>query len=112
MELIWARVGMDVIVGEIQELLSVMASGAMVQNPMLMQHISVMQQQNVKVPGRPAGPQSLTGFKLVPIPCSEILLNHVDYAGTIKEHDPVYVTYYKVREAVEEQAKSPMMVNQ
>ena len=62
-------------------------------------------------PGR-KHPEMILGFKLAPIPCSEIFLKDVSYAGMIDSHDPVAVTYARVKDAVREQADSPLMVNQ
>jgi hypothetical protein len=57
-------------------------------------------------------PQMVLGFHLNPIPCGEIFIHDVSYAGVISSHEPVYVTYYKILQAVQEQRESPLMVPQ
>jgi hypothetical protein len=112
MKLVWAKIQGEVIVGEVPDLLSVTAGGATIHSPMTMQHISVMQPpSSLKVPGRQSAATSVTGFKLLPIPCSQIFVNHVDYCGEIKERDPLYVTYYAVKKQVDQQGEA-LMVNQ
>jgi len=54
----------------------------------------------------------VTGFKFLPVPCGEISFVRVDWAGVVKKHDGVYVTYYKVLEAQEKNESSPLMVEQ
>jgi hypothetical protein len=57
-------------------------------------------------------PQMVLGFHLNPIPCGEIFIHDVSYAGVINPNDAVYVTYYKILQAVQEQRESPLMVPQ
>jgi hypothetical protein len=111
MNLVWVKVGAEILVGEASDLLSVMGQKDSVNQrlfyPMTLQVVNVMN------PSRIHGqkPQPLRGFNFVPIPCSEIMLDRVDYAGIIRERDPVYTTYYQVQKAVEEQAEL-LKVNQ
>ena len=110
--LVWVKIEAEVLIGEVTELSSLMAPGATLRNPMALQHINVMQQSQVKLPNRQQqGLQSVTGFKLLPVPCSEIFLNRVDYAGEIKDRDPVMLTYYAVQKQVDEQREA-VLVNQ
>lgn len=55
---------------------------------------------------------TVLGFKLAPIPCSEIFIKDITYAGMINPHDPIAVTYAKVKEAVMKNAADPLMVAQ
>lgn len=112
MKLIWLRVGSDTIIGEVVDRFSVTTAinemTLQIQNPMTMNYV------NMPAPGVIAGakPQVVLGFKLAPIPCSEIFVKDVSYAGIINAHNPIAVTYAKVKEAVIEEANSPLMVAQ
>jgi hypothetical protein len=100
MNLIWVKVGLDILVGEAKDLSSVTVDGGKLFYPMTLSIVNV--QNPSKIHGQ--APKSLRGFNFVPIPCSEIYLSRVEYAGVIRERDPVYTTYYQVQKAVEEQA--------
>src|SRR5882672_5754798 len=99
MPLIWTRIGPEVLIGERELPLSVGESLKSLINPMTLQYVNMPQPSQIHR-GKP--PEMITGFRLAPIPCSEIFLNQVSYAGVIHNHDPVYVTYYKVLESVKE----------
>ena len=81
--------------------------GLKIKNPMIVQFAQVQQ------PGKIHGskPQTVLGFKLVPIPCGEIRLNEVSYVGEVAEGDNVYVLYYKVLESMKE-AEAPLQIAQ
>jgi hypothetical protein len=112
MKLIWIRVGAEILTGEVVDRFSVteliQSRTLQISNPMILQYA------NMPAPSQIHGkrPEMIVGFKLLPIPCSEILVKDVSYAGIVDAQDPVTVTYYKIREALKEQKSSPLMVNQ
>lgn len=113
MKLIWVRTAQEILIGEVGDRLSVidLISGARVfqlKNPMILSYA------NVPAPAVIHGkkPEMMIGFKLLPIPCGEISVKDVSYAGEINVQDPVTVTYLKIREAIDAQKDSPLMVNQ
>ena len=108
MKLVWVKINQDVLVGEIEDRSSVTAITAM-KNPMMLQHINMPAPSPI-LNGK--APQMVTGFKFLPVPCGEISFVRVDWAGVVKKHDGVYVTYYKVLEAQEKNESSPLMVEQ
>jgi hypothetical protein len=109
MKLFWVKVTTDVLVGEADDHSLEKTAGVRLHNPMIMQYIAMPQETKIHN-GRP--PQMVTGFKFLPIPCSEILLDRVGYIGEVKKHDGVYVTYYKILEAQKKNEESPLMVTQ
>ena len=112
MKLIWLRLGQEILIGEVADRSLVIdlvhERTLTLQNPMMLQYVNVPAPQVLH--GKK--PDMILGFKLAPIPCSEIFIKDVSYAGMINAHDPIAVTYAKVKEAVREQADSPLMVNQ
>lgn len=112
MKLIWIRAATEILIGEVASHFSatelIGAATLAVANPMILQYA------NIPAPSPIHGkrPDMIVGFKLLPIPCSEILVKDVSYAGVVDDQDPVTVTYYKIREAIKEQKSSPLMVNQ
>lgn|SRR5574341_490557 len=108
MKLVLAKLGVDLLVGEYRGRSSVAAPDAAVENPMIYQAVQMMQTSVLD----PNQRQPVAGFRLFPLPCSEILFSRVDYFGEIKKTDPIYTTYYKVLEAVKKQAKDPLMAAQ
>jgi len=112
MKLIWLRIGTEILIGEVGDRFSVTAligeRTLQIENPMILQYA------NVQAPPTIHGkrPEMMVGFKLLPIPCSEIIIKDVSYAGVVDAQDPVTVTYYKIREALKEMKSSPLMVNQ
>lgn len=113
MGLVWVKSGGDILVGELEDRLSVeelVAKQIMMtlRNPMTLHYVTMPQPSAL----HQKQPMMVTGFRFVTIPCGAIVLSRVDYCGEIKNHDPVYVTYYKVLESVKEQAGSPLMVTQ
>lgn len=60
-------------------------------------------QQPSKIHGQKQ--QTISAFRVVPLPCSEIFLDRVDYWGQVKEHEDVYQTYFKVLAAIEAKEK-------
>lgn len=108
MKLVWMKSGEDILVGEEDN--ASFGVGTL-DNPMVLQYINIPQQSKVVGPnGRQA--EMVTGFKFISIPCSQIIVDRVDYRGEVKKHDPVFITYYKVLEAVKKQADDPLMVAQ
>ena len=107
MSLIWIRTPAEIIVGEVGDLSSVIKLEK-VQNPMILTHV----QMKNPSPLHGQKPQMVLGFHLNPIPCGEIIVKEVSYAGAVNTNDPVYTTYYKILEAVREQQQSPLMVPQ
>lgn len=108
MKLAWIRNQGETLIGEVTDLSSGWAERDCVKKPMVVQYVQM--QAPARIHGQK--PQMVTGFNLAPIPCSEIFLGSVSYWGEIKKNDPVYVTYYKVLESLNEQAASPLMVSQ
>lgn len=113
MKLVWVKSGTDILVGELDDRLSVgepVGEHIMMelQNPMTLQYVNVSQPSAL----HQKQPVMVAGFRFVTIPCGAIAGSRVDWCGEIKNHDPVYVTYYKVLESVKEQAGSPLMVTQ
>lgn len=108
MKLVWTKIMQECLVGELDDHSSVGAI-SVVYNPMLVQYVNMPAPSAIH---KNQPPQMVMGFKFLPIPCSEIFLSHVDYAGEIKKHDAVYVTYYKVLEAQKKNDESPLMVTQ
>jgi len=112
MKLIWIRVGSEILIGEVVDRSSGMELVSnrtlTLGNPMIMQYANV--QAPTTIHGK--RPEMIVGFKLLPIPCSEIFIKDISYAGVVDAQDPVTITYYKIREALQEQKSSPLMVNQ
>ena len=54
----------------------------------------------------------ILGFKLAPIPCSEIFIKDVSYAGMINAHDPIAVTYAIGQRGGPGTSRLLLMVNQ
>ena len=113
MKLIWLKVATEILIGEVDDRSSVTTLISertfTLKTPMMMQYV------NMPAPAQVIGrknPEMILGFKLAPIPCSEIFIKDVSYAGMIDAHDPVAVTYERVKGAIREQADSPLMVNQ
>jgi hypothetical protein len=108
MKLLLVRTPADFLVGESSALFSDGVNIASLKNPMLLRYV-----QRV-IPPKLQGqqPQQVTAFEFVPLSCGEIRVFDVTYFGEIKNHDPVYVTYYKVLEAQKKQEQSPLMVTQ
>ena len=109
MSLMWIRTPSEILVGTADNLVSDdHSSGLKLENPMTLRYVQM--QNPSKLHGQK--PQMVTGFHLDVIPCSEIFIHEVSYAGMINPNDAVYVTYYKILEAVKEQRESPLMVPQ
>lgn len=109
MKLLLIKSGVDLLVGEYRGLLSGgIPANAPLENPMTHQSVTLMQASAVD----PRKHQQVAGFRLVPLPCREIVIGRVDYIGEIKKTDPTYVTYYKILEEVKKKDESPLMVAQ
>lgn len=112
MKLIWVRTAQETLIGEVGDRYSV--TTLLSERALTLGNPTALQYVNVPAPSAVIGkrPDMIIGFKLTPIPCSEILVKEISYAGMIDSHNPVAVTYAKVKEAVQEQANSPLMVAQ
>jgi len=108
MKLLWVKIGTDVLVGESIAPSSVMEKDGFLTNPMIVQIVSMPSPQ--KVIGQP--PQTIQGYKLLPLPCGKIFLVSVSYFGVIDDQDPMAETYMKIRQAMQERAASPLMAAQ
>jgi hypothetical protein len=108
MKLILAKVGVDILIGEYRGRSSVGIPDAPLENPMSRQEVEMVQASAID----PRKRQQVAGFRLVPLPCSEIVFTRVDYFGEVRKTDPVYTTYYKVLEAVKQSEADPLMVAQ
>jgi hypothetical protein len=107
MKLILFKSSTETICAEISDRLSA-DQAREVENPMIL--IPFQTQQPAKIHGQ--APQTITAFRLLPLPCPRIFVFDVAYIGEVDKHDPVYVTFYKVLEARNKAKEDPLMITQ